>query len=148
MSGISPSPDAIERAEAQDYASASRQLIVGAKLAGLDALTAGEVDAAPTTIYDLSADALFYDFQVIDAGEAIGTIRSAATKALGAAVVSVAGGAPAWSKQRAAAAGNRGVARADAGGERQRVLASSATPIRRSRSNSPTSLPTPPRPNG
>jgi len=101
MSGISRSPDAIERAEAHDYASASRQLIVGAKLAGLEALTAGEVDAAPTTIYDLSGDALFYDFQVIDAGEAIGTIRSAAAKTLGAAVVSVAGGAPAWSEQRA-----------------------------------------------
>jgi hypothetical protein len=100
MTEISQSPHAIERAEAHAYASAMHQVVLGAKLSGLDALAAGEVDGAPTTIYDLGGDALFYDFQVIRAGEVIGTIRSAATKALGAAVVSVAGGPPTWSEQR------------------------------------------------
>jgi len=56
MSDMSRSPDAIERTEAHAYASVSRQLVVGAKLAGLDALTAGEVDAAPTTICDLGGE--------------------------------------------------------------------------------------------
>ena len=59
------------------------------------------VDDAPTTIYDPGGDVLFYDFRVIDGGDVIGTIRSAATKVVGAAVVSLAGGAPAWSEQRA-----------------------------------------------
>jgi len=101
MSGVSGSADAIERVEAHTYARGVRQLVLGAQLAGLDALTAGEVDGDPTTIYDVSGEALFYDFRVIGAERVTGTIRCAATKALGAAIMSVAGGAPAWSEQRA-----------------------------------------------
>jgi hypothetical protein len=83
------------------YARGVHQLAVRAQLAGLEALGAGEVDGDATTIYDLNGEALFYDFQVNGSLETTGTIRAAATKALGAAVVSVTGGAPAWSEQRA-----------------------------------------------
>jgi hypothetical protein len=87
--------------EAHRYASAGRQVAAASKLHGLEGLAGATLDAAPITIHDLGGEALFHDFKLAGANGPGGTIRIAATTALGAPIVSMSAGDPGWSEQTA-----------------------------------------------
>ncbi len=87
--------------EAHRFATAGHQVATAAKLHGLEGLAGAALEPAPTTIHDLNGEALFHDFKLSGPGGAAGTIRTAATSALGAPVVSVSAGDPGWSEQTA-----------------------------------------------
>ena len=91
------SPNAIGRPATLAVATLAHREMVAAGLHGMDAVSAATVAAAPVTIFDLNGEPLFHDYPLLDAaGAAVGTIRTAANRALGAPLISVSHAAPGW----------------------------------------------------
>ncbi|MCA9657964.1 MAG: hypothetical protein KC486_06440 [Myxococcales bacterium] len=74
----------INKAEAFEHATLGVLQSGRGKLPGIDAWQAGAVAKAPTIIYDINGTPLFYDYAVKAGRTQLGTVRTAASKILGA----------------------------------------------------------------
>ncbi len=91
------SPNAIGQQTTLAVATVAHQEMVAANLHGMDAVAAATVAAAPITIYDVNGQQLFHDYPLVDAaGAVVGTVRTAANRALGSPLISVSHAAPGW----------------------------------------------------
>lgn len=87
--------------QAASYAIAQLNIDVAMKKTGM-VNWAGAVLGDFVTVYDLNGEPLFYDFSVISpANEPLGLVRAAASRVLGAPVMSVYLGAPRWNASQA-----------------------------------------------
>jgi hypothetical protein len=91
------SPNAIGPQSTLAVATLAHQEMVAANLHGMAAVGAATVHGTPVTIYDLNGEPLFHDYPLLDAaGAVVGTVRTAAHRALGAPLISVSHAAPGW----------------------------------------------------
>ncbi len=90
------SGDWLTKEESLEHAALAAAHGVVAELAGIEPWERGRIRRRPTTIYDINGLPLFVDYPVRRDGEVLGTVRTAASRVLGAPVVSLIVGPVNW----------------------------------------------------
>ncbi len=101
MASQSDSAHAVELARTQSFALLAGHQFVTTQLRGATHVAGATVSHLPLIIDDTNGQALFHDYPVLLGGVAVGTIRCAANRRLGSAIVSISHSPPNWSPDAA-----------------------------------------------
>ena len=101
MAGQSDSKDAVEVARTQSFALIAGHQFVATQLRGAGHVAGAAIGQIPLSIHDTNGQPLFHDYPLLLGGANVGTIRCAANRRLGSAVVSISHSPPGWNPDAA-----------------------------------------------